>query len=349
MVEAPTAGALRQPLLGMSLCDLRGLARAEGLPAFAAQQIAGWLYRQGATDISRMSNLSIATRKRLHERYEVGLMPPLMRQQSADGTVKYLFPTRRGGRVEAVFIPDGERATLCVSSQEGCRMNCRFCATGRQGFQGHLTATDILNQVYALPERDRLTNIVFMGQGDPLDNLDAVMRATELLTAPYGWAWSPRRITVSTVGVRKGLRRFLDESQCHLAVSLHNAFAEQRAAMMPAEHSFPIGEVVELLRHYDWSGQRRLSFEYICFGGQNDTDRHARALQRLLRGMECRVNLIRWHRIALDADTTFADTDTAAMEAMRDYLNLHAIRCTIRASRGQDIDAACGLLNTKDK
>jgi len=337
----------RKPLLGMTSTELKGVVAELGMPAFAAKQLAQWIYQKGQGDISRMSNISVAARQRLAERYEVGLMPPLTEQHSQDGTVKYLFPTRSGQRVETVFIPDDDRGTLCVSCQVGCKMACQFCMTGRQGFQGNLTATDILNQIYAVPERDRLTNIVFMGQGEPMDNLDAVLRTTELLTAEYGWAWSPRRITVSTVGLKKGLRRFLDESPCHLAISLHNPFHEERAAMMPAERSYPLTEMLELLNEYDWTGQRRLSFEYIMFGGQNDTNRHARELVRLLGNIECRVNLIRWH--TLPDEDTLREASPERMVAFRDYLTHHGVRCTIRASRGQDIDAACGLLNTKEK
>lgn len=337
----------RKPLLGMTSTELKGVVAELGMPAFAAKQLAQWIYQKGQGDISRMSNISVAARQRLAERYEVGLMPPLTEQHSQDGTVKYLFPTRSGQRVETVFIPDDDRGTLCVSCQVGCKMACQFCMTGRQGFQGNLTATDILNQIYAVPERDRLTNIVFMGQGEPMDNLDAVLRTTELLTAEYGWAWSPRRITVSTVGLKKGLRRFLDESPCHLAISLHTPFHEERAAMMPAERSYPLTEMLELLHEYDWTGQRRLSFEYIMFGGQNDTNRHARELVRLLGNIECRVNLIRWH--TLPDEDTLREASPERMVAFRDYLTHHGVRCTIRASRGQDIDAACGLLNTKEK
>ncbi|MCR5180373.1 MAG: 23S rRNA (adenine(2503)-C(2))-methyltransferase RlmN [Bacteroidaceae bacterium] len=358
-MELPT----KTPLLGKTLEELRIVAAKEGMPAFAAKQLAAWIYQKGVGSIDEMTNLSLSARLHLSEDYEVGSKPPVTRQESKDGTVKYLFPTESGQHVETVFIPDDDRGTVCVSCQVGCKMACRFCMTGRQGFQGQLTTTDILNQIYSLPERHRLTNIVFMGQGEPLDNLDAILRATQLLMADYGWAWSPKRMTVSTVGLRKGLKRFLDESPCHLAISLHNPFAEERAAIMPAERSYPIHEMLELLRQYDWTGQRRLSFEYIIFGGLNDSNRYARELVRLLSGLECRVNLIRWHSIPQDdshqagstsgdsalSQPLFHEADLSRMAAFRDYLSHHDVRCTIRASRGQDIDAACGLLNTKYK
>ena len=334
-------------LLGMTPEELKGVASDMGLPAFAAKQLAGWIYQKGEADFERMSNISVAARKKLAEHYEVGFSAPLAEQHSTDGTSKYLFGTLGGQTVETVFIPDDDRGTVCVSCQVGCRMNCAFCMTGRQGFQGQLTVADILNQIYSLPERERLTNIVFMGQGEPLDNLDAVLAATRHLMADYGWAWSPRRITVSTVGLRKGLKRFLDESPCHLAISLHDPFPEERATIMPAERSYPLSEMLELARQYDWTGQRRLSFEYIVFGGKNDSNRYARELVRLLGGLECRVNLICWH--ALPDETRFHEADPVRMAAFRDYLTHRGVRCTIRASRGQDIDAACGLLNTKEK
>ena len=333
----------KKTLMGMSLAELRQVAKDLGMPAFTGGQMADWLYRRHVGSIEEMTNISKVNRARLAEQYDIGLMPPTDCQRSVDGTVKYLFPTSNGREVETVYIPDGDRATLCVSSQVGCKMHCLFCQTGRQGFEGNLTAGDILNQIYALPERDTLTNIVFMGQGEPMDNLDAVLRATEILTAPYAWAWSPKRITVSSVGIRGKLRRFLDESECHIAISLHTPIAEQRAQLMPAERGYPISEVVDLLRQYDFSHQRRQSFEYIVFGGLNDTERHAREIVRLLRGLECRINLIRFHQIP---DSDLRGADEQKMEWLRDYLTSHGIFTTIRASRGQDIYAACGLLST---
>ena len=338
---------MKQPLLGLTIAELQEITLQLGMPKFTAKQIAEWIYGKHARSIDEMTNISKKYREMLNESYTIGCSEPVEAMRSIDGTVKFLFQTLEGNFIETVYIPDGDRATLCVSCQVGCKMNCLFCQTGKQGFAAQLTTTDILNQIYSLPERDRLTNIVFMGQGEPLDNLDAVLSATRHLMADYGWAWSPRRITVSTAGLRKGLKRFLDESPCHLAISLHNPFANERAAIMPAERSYPIEEIVDLLRQYDWSGQRRLSFEYIVFGGQNDSNRYARELVRLLGGLECRVNLIRWH--ALPDEDRFHEADATRMAAFRDYLTHRNIRCTIRASRGQDIDAACGLLNTKEK
>lgn len=333
----------KTPFVAMTLDELKNAAKELGMPAFTGAQVAKWLYEKGVRDIDEMTNLSKANREKLKARYEVGGMDPIDCQKSVDGTIKYLFPTASGKFVETVYIPDGDRATLCVSSQVGCRMNCRFCMTGKQGFSGQLTAADILNQLYSLPERETLTNVVFMGQGEPLDNLDNVLRATEILTADYGYAWSPKRITVSTVGLRKGLKRFLDESECHLAVSLHNPFADQRARLMPAENSYALREIVTLLREYDFTHQRRLSFEYTMFEGVNDTPAHAKELLRLLDGLECRMNLIRFHPVP---GVDLKGTSEEGMLRFRDYLTGHGLFSTIRASRGQDIFAACGLLST---
>ena len=333
----------KQSLLGMTLNELKEAVRELGMPAFTGGQIARWLYVQHAHSIEEMTNLSKNNRARLAERYLIGCADPIDAQHSDDGTIKYLFPTVNGKFVETVYIPDNDRATLCVSCQVGCKMNCLFCQTGKQGFEGNLTTGDILNQVYSLPEREKLTNIVFMGQGEPMDNLENVLRATTILTADYGYAWSPKRITVSSVGIRGKLKRFLDESDCHVAISLHSPIAEQRAALMPAQKAMPITEVVDLLRTYDFAHQRRLSFEYIVFGGVNDSPAHAKAIVRLLKGVDCRINLIRFHPIP-NIDLHGASDEK--MEIFRDYLTAHGVFTTIRASRGQDIFAACGLLST---
>lgn len=331
----------KTPLIGMSLDALKGVAAEVGLPRFAAGQIARWLYDKRVSSIDEMTDLSLKGRQRLSETYTVGLLPPKAEALSADGTAKYLFEGAGGRDVEAVLIPDRDRATLCVSSQAGCRMNCAFCMTGRQGFHGNLTAAQIVNQMLSVPDSRRLTNIVFMGMGEPTDNLDAVIEAIEVLTAPWGLAWSPRRITVSSVGNLKGLRELLERTKVHIAISAHSPFGPERAGLMPIERAYPLSGVLDMLRGYDFAHQRRLSMEYIMWRGVNDDMRHADALARLLRGLDCRVNLIRFHPIP---GSNLSPVSEEGMTAFRDRLNAAGITATIRASRGEDIMAACGQL-----
>lgn len=333
----------KTPLLGMTLIELKDVALQLGMPAFTGTQMAKWLYQRQVNSIDEMTDISKTNRQKLKDKYEIGARGHIDAQRSIDGTVKYLFPTAEGKFVETVYIPEHDRATLCVSSQVGCKMNCLFCQTGKQGFEGNLTTADILNQIYSLPERNTLTNIVFMGQGEPMDNLDNVLRTTQILTADYGYAWSPKRITVSSVGVRNKLKRFIEESDCHVAISLHAPNHELRSQLMPAERGMRIEEVVDLLRNYDFSHQRRLSFEYIVFDGINDSKDHARQIITLLKGLDCRINLIRFHKIP---EVNLSGVNDLRMEAFRDYLTAHGVFTTIRASRGQDIYAACGLLST---
>ena len=333
----------KYPLLGMTLAELQSVVRGLGMPGFAAKQIASWLYDKKVATIDEMTNLSLKHREALKADYEVGREAPVDAMHSVDGTIKYLYRVGENHFVEAVYIPDDDRATLCVSSQVGCKMNCKFCMTGKQGFTANLTSNQILNQINSLPECDKLTNIVMMGMGEPLDNLDEVLKALEILTASYGYAWSPKRITLSTVGLRKGLQRFIEESDCHLAISLHSPLPSQRSDLMPAERAFSIVEIVDLLKNYDFSKQRRLSFEYIVFRGVNDSLIYAKELVKLLRGLDCRMNLIRFHAIP-DVDLNGADMET--MTAFRDYLTSHGLFSTIRSSRGEDIFAACGMLST---
>ena len=334
---------MKQPLLGLTLTELQAVVKNLGMPRFAAKQIASWLYGKKVASIDQMTNLSLKHRELLKDIYEVGGEAPVDAMRSVDGTVKYLYRVGEGHYVEAVYIPEEDRATLCVSSQVGCKMNCKFCMTGKQGFTGNLTAGQIINQINSLPERDKLTNVVMMGMGEPLDNLDEVLKALEVMTASYGYGWSPKRVTLSSVGLRKGLQRFVEESDCHLAISLHSPVPQQRRELMPAEKAFSITEIVELLRNYDFSKQRRLSFEYIVFKGVNDSLLYAKELLKLLRGLDCRINLIRFHAIP-GVDLEGADMET--MTALRDYLTSHGLFTTIRASRGEDIFAACGMLST---
>ncbi len=337
----------KEPLLGKTLAELTDITLALGLPKFTAKQICEWLYHKKVVVIDDMTNLSLKARTILNEKYEIGNSAPVSSQKSKDGTVKYLFETAKKQFIETVFIPEKERATLCVSSQVGCKMNCLFCMTGKQGFNGHLTANEIINQIQFVPQNDELTNLVFMGMGEPLDNPDEVFKVLDILTQPWGYGWSPKRITVSTIGAKKGLERFLNESTCHLAVSLHNPYSDERLKIMPVEKAFPAKDLVELLKNYDFSKQRRLSFEYIMFKGFNDSILHAKELLKLLKGLDCRINLIRFHAIP---NIPLQSSDNQTMNEFKDYLNLKGITTTIRSSRGEDIFAACGMLSsTKTK
>ena len=331
----------------MTLDELKEVASQVQLPDYAAKQMAHWLYKKNIRSVNEMTNISASKREQLSALYETGIAPPVEAVTSTDGTVKYLFAAGDGTRfVESVFIPSKDHATLCVSSQAGCKMNCLFCMTGKQGFAGQLTANEILNQIQSVPQTEELTNIVFMGMGEPLDNPCELYKVLEILTADYGYAWSPKRITVSTIGILPELKRFIEKSNCQLAISLHSPYHEERLTLMPVEKVYRIESIINLLHEYDFSHQRRLSFEYIMFDNFNDTERHAKALSQLLRGLSCRVNLIRFHSIP---GVNLHSCSEQKMEKFRDTLNTFGITCTVRTSRGEDIFAACGMLSTGKK
>lgn len=332
---------MKTKLLGKTPDELVAVAEDCGLKPFTGRQLAEWLYVKRAVSWDRMTNISNTAKAALQEKCELGTSAPAGRALSSDGTAKYLFSINGTDAVEAVMIPDSDRKTLCVSSQAGCRMGCRFCMTGRQGWHGNLDTGDILNQFLSIPEGPELTNAVFMGMGEPLDNYEAVSKAIGILTDPKCFGWSPKRITLSTIGVLPLLRSFLDNQRCHLAVSLHNPFPDERLEFMPVQKAWPLSDVVDLIRRYDFSGQRRVSFEYTMFDGWNDSKRHADALIRLLSGLECRVNLIRFHEIP---DFPYRCSPDIRMQEFQTRLANHGIVCTIRASRGEDILAACGML-----
>ena len=331
-------------LLGMTLAELVNKVELLKLPKFTAKQIADWIYVKRVTKIDEMTNISVHNRDILKQKFEVGTSLPIQTQVSEDGTQKLLFKTNKGKLIESVLIPDDERLTLCISAQVGCKMNCDFCMTGKMGFQDNLSVNEILNQVYSSPNSETLTNIVFMGMGEPLDNYVNVMKSIEILAADYGLSWSPKRITVSTIGITPKLELFLEESICQLAISLHSPISAQRQTIMPIEKKYPIAEVIELLKKYDWSKQRRLSFEYIMFDEVNDSLIYARELTKLLSGIYCRVNLIRYHAIP---GSSLKTSSNETMVKFRDFLTSKGIICTIRTSRGEDISAACGMLSTE--
>ncbi|MBP5211192.1 MAG: 23S rRNA (adenine(2503)-C(2))-methyltransferase RlmN [Bacteroidales bacterium] len=344
---------MKEPLIGKTLSELELLCEQEGFAKYVSKQLASWLYEKKVREIDQMTNLSKAAREILKEKYCVGIIAPEQVLTSSDGTKKYAFPTESAplledGQhrlIEAVMIPDEDRATLCVSSQVGCKMACKFCMTGRQHFHGNLTASEILSQFLSVDEGEGLTNAVFMGMGEPLDNWPNVSKAIEILTADWGFGWSPKRITVSTIGVLPALKQFLDTTKCHLAVSIHNPFPDERLELMPVQRKYDIREVVALLKQYDFSGQRRVSFEYTMFSGVNDTKRHADGLVHLLRGLECRVNLIRFHKIP---DSPLETSPNEIIELFQKRLISSGLMTTVRASRGEDILAACGMLAGKN-
>lgn len=334
-------------LYGMTLNEITEVVISLGAKPFVAKQITDWIYKKEVTEIERMTNLSQDFRKALAVDHVVGSVGFGHVDSSVDGTRKYLFPALKGGAVESAYIPDRDRATLCVSSQVGCKMMCRFCMTGRQGFQSNLTAGEILNQIRNIEESDKLTNVVYMGMGEPLDNVDNVLKSIEILTAPWGYAWSPTRITLSTIGIIPALRRYLDESKAHLTISLHASTAEQRGKLMPIENKYNIEDVIRLVGEYDFSHQRRVSFGYILFSGVNDSAADAQRVCKLLADIpHCRVNLIPFHEIP---DSELRPSSRQRLEEFRDYLTRRGITATIRSSRGQDIDAACGLLSTREQ
>lgn len=331
-------------LFGKTLEELETVTSSAGWPRYIALQVAQWLYSQRVTSIDEMTNLSKKNREWLSLQFEIGRTEPVNVQESVDGTKKYLFSTAKQQFIEAAYIPETDRFTLCVSSQVGCKMGCLFCMTARQGFQKQLTAGEIVNQITSLPEFDLLTNVVYMGMGEPMDNIDEVLKSIQILTSDWGYAWSPRRINVSTIGILPGLKKFIEQSEAHLAISLHSPFDEERASLMPIQQVYSAQAVVDLVKQYDFGRQRRVSIEYIMFKGINDTPRHIKGLLSLLNGVKCRINLIKFHPIP---DSPLRGSDAATMERFRDQLSAKGIVSTIRRSRGEDIYAACGLLSTK--
>lgn len=335
---------MRERLFGKTLEEIQLIVTELGLPRFIAKQIVHWLYQKDIGSINDMKNLSKKAKELLSEKYELGLYPPESFQESVDGTKKYLYTIGENKFVEAAYIPDRDRATLCVSSQIGCKMGCLFCMTARQGFQGHLSSGEIVNQIHSLPEKEKLTNVVYMGMGEPFDNLDNVLKSIQILTEDWGYKWSPKRITVSTIGIIPALKRFLTESKAHLAISLHSPFEADRKKIMPIENVYPLPKLIEAVREFDWRRQRRVSFEYIMFKGFNDSEAHIKELCRILDGIKCRINLLKFHPIP---DSPLHSPNEQEITRFRDKLTAKGLITTIRASRGEDIFAACGLLSTK--
>lgn len=329
-------------LIGKSLDELNNIAINNGLRRFVGAQLSDWIYKKNVSSFGQMRNIGPRiTGQIANSGYEIGGFVPSKELLASDGTRKMLFPTLGGGLIESVYIPEGDRATLCVSSQSGCRMGCKFCMTGNSGFGSNLTSGEIIGQILRCGSTEKLTNVVMMGMGEPLDNIDEVLKSINIMTSPWGLAWSPTRITLSTVGVIKNLERFLKETKVNLAISLHNPFPAERKELVPSENINPIEKVLEILSKYDFSGQRRLSFEYTMFAGWNDSDRHINRLVSLLKPLNCRVNLIRFHN---DGNSPLKGSDDNRIKYFNSELNNRGVHTTTRVSRGENILAACGML-----
>ena len=327
---------------GLTLGELENIFTNLGEPGFRAQQVFQWMYKKGIHDFSHMTNLPQELRFKLAQEYIISPPAVSKEDQSSDGTKKYLYPIAAGVFVESAYIPEAQRKTLCISTQGGCKMACLFCMTARQGLQTHLQCGEIVGQYAVIPEKDTITNLVYMGMGEPLDNTEEVLKSIEVFSQGYGL--SQRRITLSTIGIIPGMKRILEETQVNLAISLHSPFPEERKRLMPVQSVYPIESVIDVLKGYDFS-QRKLSFEYIMFQGVNHSIQHARELVRLLNPLRCRVNLLHFHPIP---NSPLKPCSANEMEEFQTFLREKGLIATIRKSRGEDIQAACGLLSTKE-
>jgi 23S rRNA (adenine2503-C2)-methyltransferase len=306
-----------------------------------AVKVATSFYRKNNQEFSTFHDITKETRKKLESRFTTGLSDPAAREISADLTVKYLFRNDSGLEFETVVIPEKNRKTVCVSTQAGCRMDCPFCLTGKSGFRGNLSAGDIVNQVMSVPGMPSVTHIVFMGMGEPLDNLDAVLKACRIFTEAWGLAISPGNITLSSVGILPAVNEFLERTECNFTISLYSPFPEEREEVVPAERLYPVSEIIELLRGFPARKKRRFSAAYVMIDGINDSNRHLEGLKKLLGGSRIRVNLLPYHNAGNDK---YISSGHERMNFFRHNLVMAGISASVRRSRGTDISAACGLL-----
>lgn len=299
------------------------------------------IYRKRITSITEIPAIPKKLKAQLDNDFDLGIFKPVASELSIDKTVKYLFRTAEGKVFETVFIPDLKRNTVCVSTQSGCRMGCPFCVTAKYGFHGDLSAGEIVNQIISLPDAGKITHVVFMGMGEPMDNLEEVFKACKIITAQWGLSISQGNVTVSTVGITPGIEAFLDRSECNLTVSLYSPFEEERIRIIPVEKRYPVHEIIEIMKNYPLKKKRRLSLGYVMINNVNDSNLHLDGLKRLLQGSKIRVNLLPYHQGKNDENTS---SSTERMQYFKHNLVLSGISASIRRSRGTDISAACGLL-----
>jgi 23S rRNA (adenine2503-C2)-methyltransferase len=327
-----------------TLPELEQLMAAWGQPAFRARQLVKWLYK-GVTDFEAMTDIARPFRSELCERTRISHLAAEQVQEAADGTRKFLFALPDGNRIESVLIPEEGRYTLCVSSQVGCAQGCHFCLTARSGLIRNLTAGEIVNQILAvrqnLPDARPLSNLVFMGMGEPLANFTALIRALEIITAPWGLGFSTRRITVSTAGLAPFIPRLGAAARCNLTVSLNAPDDETRNRLMPINRRYPLAELMQACRTFPLPRHRRITFAYVLINSLNDAPQQARQLAKLLRGLRAKINLIPFNR---HPRLPYEPPSPARTLEFQEILRAANYTVLIRESRGQDISAACGQL-----
>jgi 23S rRNA (adenine2503-C2)-methyltransferase len=306
-----------------------------------ATALANCLYKKRIDNIMLVPDIPKKVKEELNKKSIPGIYKPVASIKSSDGTIKYLFRNESEQEFETVLLTDNKRTTVCVSSQSGCRMGCPFCVTGKYGFRGNLSAGDIINQVLGLPGSEKVTHVVFMGMGEPMDNIENVLKACKILSAEWGLAVSPRNITVSTVGITPGIEDFLEKSKCNIALSLYSPFPEERYRTIPAEKKYPAHEIIQMMKGHQSPGKRRMSVAYIMIRDTNDTEKHLEGLKALIHGSGIRVNLIPYNPIPGDESIS---SSPERMKYFRHELVISGISASVRKSKGIDVSAACGLL-----
>jgi 23S rRNA (adenine2503-C2)-methyltransferase len=332
---------VKKSLCGLTADEIFDLIRPLNFTSSHAVSISNSMYKKGILNISEIVKIPYRLKEELYNIAATGIYLPLASEVSADKSVKYMFRTENGKEFETVYIPDNKRNTVCVSTQSGCRMGCSFCITGRYGFRGNLTAGEIVNQILAIPQAGKVTHIVFMGMGEPMDNLENVLKACSIITAEWGLAISSRNITVSTVGIMPGVEQFLQKSDCNLTLSLYSPFRAERREIIPVENKFPVHNIIEMMKNFPLKKRRRLSLAYIMIKNLNDTDSHLEELKSILKGSKIRVNLLPYHPGNIDKNCS---SPAERMQFFKHNLIISGISASIRKSRGADISAACGLL-----